>query len=128
MEGVNVMIVDDSIIMIKNLTTMLKELGHNVVCTCKNGQTAVLGYGKHNPDIVTMDITMPDMNGIEATKKIVQTFPDAAIIMITSHGQEAMVLESIQAGAKGYILKPLNSEKLKEAIEKVLAKSKKISS
>jgi DNA-binding NarL/FixJ family response regulator len=65
-----------------------------------------------------MDITMPDMDGIEATKRIIKDFPDAKIVMVTSHGQEKMVMDALKAGAKGYVLKPFDGQKLYEAIQK----------
>ncbi len=116
------MVVDDSAIMIKNITQMLNELGHEVIHVCRSGQAACQEYGEHMPDIVTMDITMPDMDGIEATKRIIAEYPDAKIVMITSHGQENMVLDAIRAGAKGYILKPLKADKLKDIVDKVIEK------
>jgi two-component system chemotaxis response regulator CheY len=70
------------------------------------------------PDLVTMDITMPEMDGIEATRAIMKDFPDAKIVMVTSHGQEKMVLDALKAGAKGYVLKPFQDHKVYEAIQK----------
>ncbi len=119
------MIVDDSAVMIKNLTEMYKNMGHKVVYACKSGNTACLEYGNYNPDIVSMDITMPDMNGIEATRKILGQYPDAKIIMVTSHGQEELVMEAIQAGIKGYVLKPIKLEKLKEVVDRIIEKMTK---
>jgi two-component system chemotaxis response regulator CheY len=69
-----------------------------------------------------MDITMPDLDGIEATRRIMAVSPDARIVIVTSHGQEQMVMDAIEAGAKGYILKPVKPEKLKETLETVAAK------
>jgi len=71
------------------------------------------------PDLVTMDITMPDMDGITAVKKIKKEYPDANIIMITSHGQEEMVRQAIISGARGYILKPILVDKVEESIDKI---------
>lgn len=111
-----VMVVDDSILTIKKLEKMLTELGHQVIHTCKTGMEAVNDYPKYMPDMLTMDITMPDMNGIEATKKIIALNPDALIIMVTSHGQEQKVMDAIEAGAMGYLLKPIRKEKLETTI------------
>ena len=69
-----------------------------------------------------MDITMPDMDGIEATRRILATAPSALVVIVTSHGQEQMVMDAIEAGAKGYILKPVKKEKLAETLETVTAK------
>ena len=112
MEALNVMVVDDSLITIKKLTVLLNALGHKVVKTAASGSEALIAYAACNPDLVTMDITMPDMDGIEATKQIVERYSDALIIMVTSHGQEKMVLDALEAGAKGYVLKPIQQDKL----------------
>ena len=101
---------------------MLTDLGHEVIATARNGEDAIEQYAAHQPDLVTMDITMPDIDGVEATKRIMEQNANALIIMITSHGQEAMVLDSIEAGAKGYLLKPLKPDKLKETIEEAYQK------
>lgn len=102
------------------LTKILEELGHEVVATAKNGRQAIDAYMENRPDLVTMDITMPDMDGIEASKKILEQDPEALIIMVTSHGQEQMVMDAIEAGAKGYVLKPFNKEKLADHIDKIM--------
>ena len=117
-----IMIVDDSLIMVSNLTLMITEMGHEVVGTARSGSEAVTKFKKLNPDIVTMDITMGDISGIEAVEKIMSINPDAIIIMITSHGQEKMVLDAINAGAKGYLLKPIKNENLKKVITDVYNK------
>ncbi len=116
------MVVDDSQLTVKKMTQMLTDVGHTVVAFAKTGEEAIKQFAKYKPDLVTMDITMPDMDGIEATKKILQDDPGALIIMVTSHGQEAMVLDAIEAGAKGYLLKPLRSDKLKTNIEEIFNK------
>lgn len=115
----NVLIVDDSLIIRKKLTKLIEKLGHTVVFGAQNGQEAIDKYSECSPDLVTMDITMPDMDGITAVKNIIQNSPSAKIIMITSHGQEDMVIKSIQAGAVGYILKPITEDKLANVIGEV---------
>jgi len=115
----NIMIVDDSLILRKTLTQTLETMGHTVIAVAKCGKEAISLYDKHKPDLVTMDITMPIMNGIDALKAIMQNHSDAKIIMITSHGEERLVMDAISAGAKGYILKPISEENLTEAIKKV---------
>ena len=122
MNNLRVMVVDDSTITTKKLTQILEQIGHQVVCASKTGTDALALYEHYLPDIVTMDITMPDMDGITATSTIIKKFPNALIIMITAHGQEQMVIESIDAGAKGYILKPISPDKLQEMITKVYEK------
>lgn len=116
MKNLNILVVDDSLITVRKLTGMLTDLGHNVVKTAGTGADAINAYRQTVPDLVTMDITMPDMDGIKATAGILNEFPDARIIMVTSHGQEKMVLDALAAGACGYILKPIRIEKLKETI------------
>ncbi|MGE4296502.1 MAG: response regulator [Desulfovibrionaceae bacterium] len=118
----DVMVVDDSSITIKKLTKMLEDLGHRVTCSAKTGEAAVAAYKEQKPALVTMDITMPDMDGIEATRRILAEDADALIIMVTSHGQEQMVMDAIDAGAKGYVLKPVKPEKLQESIDKIMDK------
>ncbi|MGM0623479.1 MAG: response regulator [Campylobacterota bacterium] len=114
-----VLIVDDSMIIRKKISKSVTSLGHNVVGTAQNGAEAIEMYQKLQPDLVTMDITMPDMDGITAVSKIMQSEVDAKIIMVTSHGQEDMVIKSIQEGAVGYILKPITTEKLAQSIGEV---------
>lgn len=114
-----VLIVDDSLIIRRNMGKIINNLGYKVVGEAKNGQEAVDMTGSLTPDLITMDITMPDMDGITAVKKIKEFNKDVRIIMSTSHGQEQMVLDSIKAGAKGYLLKPISEEKLANVIKKV---------
>lgn len=118
LETLNVMVVDDSPIIVKKLSVILNAIGYRVIHTASNGIEAVDGYKKFQPDVVTMDITMPEMDGIEATQAIMSEFPDAKIVMVTSHGQESMVLGALKAGAKGYVLKPFHQQKVYETIQK----------
>jgi len=85
-----ILVVDDSLIIRKKITKLSAELGHKVVYGAKNGQEAIEKYKELKPDLVTMDITMPDMDGIEAVKHIINEDSEAKIIMVTSHGQEDM--------------------------------------
>lgn len=117
-----VMIVDDSPIIIKKLSGMFQSFGYKVVKSVLDGKEAVESYRELKPDIVTMDITMPEMDGIEATKTIISEFPDAKIVMITSHGQEKMVLDALKVGAKGYVLKPFQQQKVYETIQRACDK------
>jgi DNA-binding NarL/FixJ family response regulator len=116
---VRVLIVDDSLLVVRSLSNLLRDLGHDVIKTASSGTMALDAYRECQPDVVTMDITMPDLDGIQATERILAEFPDARIIMVTSHGQEGMVMKSIKAGAKGYILKPIKPDKLREVISRV---------
>jgi two-component system chemotaxis response regulator CheY len=122
MKNLKIMVVDDSTIMILTITKILKELGYNVVATARTGIDAINKHSIFKPDIITMDITMPDLSGVEAVKGIINIDPKALIIMVTSQGQEQLVLDSIYSGAKAYILKPFSPERLKETIEGVYEK------
>jgi len=117
--SLNVLVVDDSLIIRRNISNILEELGHTVVSEATNGQEAITMYKEYKPDVVTMDITMPDMNGIDALELIRDFSPDVKIIMMTAHGQEDMVIKAIKAGAKAYILKPVTSIKVVESINKL---------
>lgn len=112
-----IMVADDSLIMIRKNTALLEELGHKVVASAKTGNEAIALFEEFKPDLVTMDITMPELDGIEATKAIIEKHPNAKIIMVTSHGQEGMIMNAIDAGAKGYVMKPFSKEKFEEAID-----------
>jgi len=116
-----VLIVDDSQITVRKLAQLLEDLGYKVVGFAQTGMVALERYRELHPDLVTMDITLPDMSGIDVVKQILSENPNALIVMITSHGQEQMVIDSIEAGAKGYVMKPVKPEILKETIEKVFA-------
>lgn len=114
-----VLVVDDSLIIRKKIAKLVIELGHEVLFSAKNGQESIDKYKELKPDLLTMDITMPDMDGIEAVKNIIDIDSEAKIIMVTSHGQEDMVIKSIKAGAVGYMLKPVTKDKLEDAIGEV---------
>ena len=118
MDALNILVVDDSPIIVKKLSVLLEEAGHKIVQTASTGKEAITAFKACKPDLVTMDITMPEMDGIEATRAIMSEFPDAKILMITSHGQEKMVLDALKAGAKGYVLKPFQPQKVCEVIQK----------
>ena len=120
--SLNVMIVDDSLIMIEKLKVILGELGHQVVRVCKNGSEAVRDYPLVRPDLVTMDITMPELDGIGAMTMILGEHPQARVIMVTSHGQEAMVVRALDSGAAGYVLKPVTKERLALMIDRAMVK------
>lgn len=119
-----IVVVDDSLIIRRNIAKMLERMGHEIVAEAKNGKEAIACYSKHSPDLITMDITMPDMDGIEAVKGIIKRNEEAKIIMVTSHGQEEMVIAAIKAGASGYVLKPVNAEKLSNAIKRIFPNAK----
>lgn len=122
MDSLDILVVDDSPVIVKLLSKLLGELGFRVVRTASTGEEAVNAYRACLPDLVTMDITMPVMDGIDATRAIVGEFPDAKIIVVTSHGQEKMVLNALKAGAKGYVLKPFDNKKVYDVIQKACKK------
>lgn len=120
MKKLNILVVDDSLITVKKLSAMLTAMGHQVVKIAVTGKEALEAYKECIPDLVTMDITMPDMDGIKSTRLIRSMFPGAIIVMVTSHGQEKMVLDALKAGAKGYLLKPFKQDKLQELIDSII--------
>lgn len=116
----NVLIVDDCKQMTVKLRQLFEQLNHKVVGEAVDGITGYAMYTKLQPDIVTMDIEMPGTDGITAVKKIVDRYPSAKIIMVSSVGSEKKVLEAIKSGAKHYVLKPIKPGKLKEVLDQVL--------
>ncbi len=117
----NILVVDDSALMRRNLTKILTSAGHTIAAEAENGLVAVKQYEKLKPDLVTMDITMPIMDGIETVKKIREIDSNAKIIMISALDQSNMVYKAMENGAKNYILKPINPAKVIEIIKKVLS-------
>jgi len=94
--------------------------GHEVVGEAENGRVAIQKYQELMPDIVTMDITMPEMEGIEAVKEIRKQHPAAKIIMCSAMGQQGMVVQAIQAGAKDFVVKPFQGDRVLESLKKAL--------
>lgn len=116
----SVLIVDDSAMMRRNLSQMIQNKGHIIIAEATNGMQAFAEYQNHKPDLVTMDITMPAFDGIEALDKIITKFPDAKIIMISALNQREKIFEALKKGAKHYILKPFTPEKVNEVFNQVL--------
>lgn len=115
-----ILIADDSIIMRRNLKTIFTKLGHEIVAEATNGQQAVDLYKKDEIDIVTLDITMPVMDGIEALKNILSIDPNANVIIISALDQKRMIFQALELGIKYYIIKPVTEEKIVNALNKVL--------
>lgn|SRR5579875_980737 len=115
-----VLIVDDAAFMRMMLKDILTKNGIEVAGEAVNGLDAVEKYRELQPDVVTMDITMPEMDGITAVKQIRTIDPQAKIIMCSAMGQQPMVLEAIQAGAKDFIVKPFQPDRVMESIRKVV--------
>jgi two-component system chemotaxis response regulator CheY len=115
-----ILVVDDAAFMRMMLKDILTKGGHEVIGEAGNGIEAIDQYAKLKPDLVTMDITMPEMEGIEALKQIKQQDPSAKIVMCSAMGQQVMVVQAIQAGAKDFIVKPFQADRVLEAVKKVL--------
>lgn len=118
--GKNILICDDAAFMRMMIKDILTKNGYNVVGEAENGVKAIEMYKETKPDLVLMDITMPEMDGIQALKQIKAGDPGAQVIMCSAMGQQAMVIESIQAGAKDFIVKPFQADRVIEAVKKVV--------
>ena len=116
----NILICDDAAFMRMMIKDILTKNGYNVAGEAENGVKAVEKYNELKPDLVLMDITMPEMDGIQALKKIKEADSSARVIMCSAMGQQAMVIESIQAGAKDFIVKPFQADRVIEAVRKVV--------
>ncbi len=116
----NILIVDDAAFMRMMIKDILSKNGYNVVGEAENGQKAIDKYNELKPDLVLMDITMPELDGIQALKAIKASDPNASIIMCSAMGQQAMVIESIQSGAKDFIVKPFQADRVLEAVKKAI--------
>ena len=116
----NILICDDAAFMRMMIKDILTKNGYNVAGEAENGLRAIEKYKEVNPDLVLMDITMPEMDGIQALKEIKKIDAGATVIMCSAMGQQAMVIESIQAGAKDFIVKPFQAERVLEAVKKVV--------
>lgn len=115
-----VLIVDDAAFMRMMIKDILEKNGYEIVGEAANGAIAVEMYQKEKPDVVTMDITMPDVDGIEAVKRIKEIDPAAKVIMCSAMGQQSMVMEAIKAGARDFIVKPFQADRVLEAVQKVV--------
>jgi two-component system chemotaxis response regulator CheY len=111
---------DDAIFMRTMISDILTQAGYEVVGEAETGTQAVEKYKQLKPDLVTMDIVMPDMGGIDAVREIVQGDPGARVLMCSAMGQQALVVEAIQAGAKDFVVKPFQPSRVLEAVQRVL--------
>lgn len=116
-----VLVVDDAIFMRTTIKRMLAEHQFDIIGEAANGQEAVEMYRKLVPDVVTMDITMPGMTGIEAVKAIISEYPDAKIVMVTALGQQKLIVDALESGAKDFITKPFNPEQMVQVLQNVTA-------
>jgi two-component system chemotaxis response regulator CheY len=115
-----VLVVDDAAFMRMMIKDILKKGGYEVVGEAEDGLKAIEKFKELKPDLVTMDITMPEMDGITAVKEIRKIDANALIIMCSAMGQQAMVIDAIQAGAKDFVVKPFQPDRVLEAVRKVL--------
>ncbi|SES12003.1 response regulator [Psychrobacillus sp. OK032] len=116
-----VLVVDDAIFMRTTIKRMLEEQQFQIIGEAANGQEAIEMYRKLLPDVVTMDITMPGMTGIEAVKSIISEHPDAKIVMVTALGQQKLIVDALESGAKDFITKPFNPEQIVQVLNNVTA-------
>jgi len=115
-----ILVVDDASFMRMMIKDILTKNGFEVVGEAENGAKAIEKFKELQPDLVIMDITMPEVDGIQAVKEIKKIAPDAKVVMCSAMGQQAMVIEAIQAGAKDFIVKPFQADRVLEAVKKVL--------
>jgi two-component system chemotaxis response regulator CheY len=115
-----VLVCDDAVFMRTMLADILQQAGFTVVGEADTGAKAVDKYKELRPDLVTMDIVMPDMGGIDAVREITAFDPNAKVVMCSAMGQQALVVDAIQAGAKDFVVKPFQPSRVLEAVERVL--------
>jgi two-component system chemotaxis response regulator CheY len=115
-----VLVVDDAAFMRKMVTDALSGGGHEIVGEAANGAEAVQRFQELRPDVMTLDITMPEKDGLAALKEIIAVDPGAKVVMCSALGQESKVLESIKLGAKDFVVKPFQADRVLSAIEKAL--------
>ena len=115
-----VLVCDDAIFMRTMISDILSGAGYDVVGEAETGLQAIERYRSLRPDLVTMDIVMPDMGGIDAVREIVKEDANAKILMCSAMGQQALVVEAIQAGAKDFVVKPFQPSRVLEAVQRVL--------
>ncbi|WP_121609154.1 response regulator [Mesobacillus foraminis] len=115
-----ILIVDDAKFMRVTLRNILKQANHEIVGEAENGREAVALYQRLQPDLVTMDITMPEMNGLDAVREIKRNHPQAKIIMCSAMGQQKTIIEAIEAGARDYLVKPFDVSSVVDSVKSVL--------
>jgi two-component system chemotaxis response regulator CheY len=125
--GAEILIVDDAAFMRMMLTDILVEKGYEIAGESEDGEAALRLYKELKPDLVTMDIIMPGAGGIKSIKEILKTDPKAKILVVSALGQQALVKEAIEAGAKGFVVKPFRPEKVIEEVENILGVHEKSS-
>ncbi|MEN6413181.1 MAG: response regulator [Veillonellales bacterium] len=118
--AIKVLVVDDAAFMRMMIKDILSKNGYEIVGEAENGAKALEKYQDLKPDLTTMDITMPEMDGITAVKEIKKIDPNAKVIMCSAMGQQAMVIEAIQSGARDFIVKPFQPDRVLEAVRKAV--------
>ena len=118
-----VMIVDDALFMRNMLKDIFGRAGYDVVAEAEDGEMVLELYQETKPDLVTMDIVMPKKSGIEALEEIMAENPGACVVMVSALGQDSLVLDAVEAGAKDFIVKPFNEEKVLEIVKRITAHS-----
>ncbi|MDD3643471.1 MAG: response regulator [Candidatus Krumholzibacteria bacterium] len=118
-----VLVVDDAIFMRKMISDILEGHGMEIVGEADNGQLAVEKYKELKPDLVTMDIIMPEMNGIDSVRQIIEADSQARIVMCSALGQQALVQDALAAGAKDFLIKPFNPSRVIEVVTKILVQN-----
>ena len=117
-----IMLVDDAAFMRMMLKKALTQSGYTDFIEAQDGAEAVRKYEEEKPDLVVMDITMPNMDGLQALTKIKEGDPNANVVMCTAMGQESMVIDAIKSGAKDFVVKPFNEERIAQTVNKILGK------
>lgn len=118
-----ILIVDDAAFMREMLCDLLTEEGYQIAAEAADGDEAVAAYAEHSPDLVMLDIVMPRKSGLEALREIVAHDPEAKVVMCSALGQESLVIEALEAGAKDFVVKPFKPDRAIDVIKKVLSKS-----
>jgi two-component system, chemotaxis family, chemotaxis protein CheY len=116
-----IMIVDDNAFMRNTIKGVLTQAGFDIAAEAADGNEAVSTYATAQPDLVTMDITMPNMDGVEALKELLKNDPGAKVVMVSAMGQESLVVEAVTAGAVDFVVKPFEPARVVDAINKALA-------
>lgn len=117
----NILIIDDARLIREKLSAILSNQGHTIIGTAENGQEGLQLFKELRPDLVTLDITMPIMDGIETLKEIMRADPDASVVMCSAMGQQRLVVEAIELGAKDFIIKPFDDKRIIETIHFILS-------
>ncbi len=115
-----VVIADDSLFMRKRLSDILTAEGHEVVAEAEDGDEAIMAFRRHQPDLVLLDLTMPERNGLGALNQIIASDADARVVMCSALGEDSVVQECLDTGAKAYVVKPFDPEQVAEAVKTAL--------